>query len=75
MGPLGLRGCSTCIINGIYWAYFTFGGNIPYSSLCIVYFSSPHFFFSLYLSPVTFFLDVLRRELYFPLMGSVPGGV
>lgn len=38
--PLGLRGCSTCIINGIDWAYFTFGGNIPYFSLCIFIFPS-----------------------------------
>lgn len=35
--PFGLWGCSTCTINGIDWAYFTFGGNIPYSSLCIVF--------------------------------------
>lgn len=63
MGALGSqRLFNMCIINDIDWAYFTFGGNIPYSSLCIVFFFPTLFLLPVF-EPCHFFLDFLQDEL------------
>lgn len=62
MGALGSQRLFN-MYNKWHWlGLFTFGGNIPYSSLCIVFFfmhwvftCRAYSFFSLHLSPVTFF--------------------
>lgn len=80
--PLGLRGCSTCIINAstgpiAHWwehsIFFPFPFPSPSSTHTLRI--STESLFSLYLSPVTFSPRFLQHELYFPLTGSVSGGV